>query len=61
MKIAAFNIQKFGKRKLSDPAVAQTLIKVKTNASAVFGLFLYGEKNIYTISIICILFRLRLR
>ncbi|XP_058229643.1 deoxyribonuclease 1 like 4, tandem duplicate 1 [Hemibagrus wyckioides] len=28
MKIAAFNIQKFGKRKLSDPAVVQTLIKI---------------------------------
>lgn len=30
MKVAAFNIQKFGKRKLSDPAVVTTLIKVKT-------------------------------
>lgn len=29
MKIAAFNIQKFGKSKLSDPLVRKTLIKVK--------------------------------
>ncbi|XP_066526519.1 deoxyribonuclease 1 like 4, tandem duplicate 1 [Hoplias malabaricus] len=28
MKIASFNIQKFGKRKLSDPAVIATLVKI---------------------------------
>ncbi|XP_026788767.2 deoxyribonuclease gamma [Pangasianodon hypophthalmus] len=28
MKIAAFNVQKFGKRKLSDPVVRKTLIKI---------------------------------
>ncbi|XP_062843203.1 deoxyribonuclease gamma-like [Trichomycterus rosablanca] len=28
MKIASFNIQKFGKRKLSDPAVLSTLVKI---------------------------------
>ncbi|XP_027011370.1 deoxyribonuclease 1 like 4, tandem duplicate 1 isoform X1 [Tachysurus fulvidraco] len=28
MKVAAFNIQKFGKKKLSDPAVVKTLIKI---------------------------------
>lgn len=33
MKIAAFNIQKFGKKKLSDPAIVKTLIKVKIDAS----------------------------
>lgn len=28
MKIAAFNVQKFGKKKLSDPAIIKTLIEV---------------------------------
>nr|AAH79505.1 Zgc:101000 [Danio rerio] len=28
MKVASFNVQKFGKSKLSDPAVLQTLIKI---------------------------------
>lgn len=36
MKIAAFNIQRFGKNKLSDPDVLQTLVKVTPQRTFLF-------------------------